>query len=125
MSRRFSRLSSGASGNGRARISDPHLQSSRTRLSGTQSRNRQSCARFLHGSPISRRAMSEDYAIYVDSEGPASLNNGAGVLTDHATLLEAVLACTEGSLQISDGGNKRRRTVALRACSTSPPPSDY
>jgi hypothetical protein len=38
------------------------------------------------------RAMSEDYAIYVDSERPASLNNGAGVLSDHATLLEAVLA---------------------------------
>ena len=33
-------------------------------------------------------AMSDDYKIYVD----ASRNNGAGVLTDCATLQEAVLA---------------------------------
>jgi hypothetical protein len=39
-----------------------------------------------------RTAMSEDYRIYVDGERPATLNNGAGVLTDHATLQEAVLA---------------------------------
>ena len=36
--------------------------------------------------------MSEDYRIYVDGERPATLNNGAGVQTDHATLQEAVLA---------------------------------
>ena len=36
--------------------------------------------------------MSEDYRIYVDGERPATLNNGAGVLTDHPTLQEAVLA---------------------------------
>jgi hypothetical protein len=36
--------------------------------------------------------MSEDYKIYVDGERPAELNNGAGVLTDHPTLQEAVLA---------------------------------
>jgi hypothetical protein len=36
--------------------------------------------------------MSGRYTIYVDGERPATLNNGAGVLTDHATLTEAVLA---------------------------------
>ena len=36
--------------------------------------------------------MSEDYKIYVDADWPATLNNGAGVLTDCATLQEAVLA---------------------------------
>ena len=36
--------------------------------------------------------MSEDYKIYVDADRPATLNNGAGVLTDCATLQEAVLA---------------------------------
>jgi hypothetical protein len=36
--------------------------------------------------------MSNDYTIYIDGERSATLNNGARVLTDHATLLEAVLA---------------------------------
>src|SRR5208283_3441273 len=36
--------------------------------------------------------MSDDYKIYVDAGQPATLNNGAGVLTDCATLQEAVLA---------------------------------
>lgn len=40
----------------------------------------------------SSTATSEDYRIYVDGERPATLNDGAGVLTDHATLQEAVLA---------------------------------
>ncbi|MGA9210444.1 MAG: hypothetical protein WB347_21800 [Terriglobales bacterium] len=36
--------------------------------------------------------MSDDYKIYVDATQLATLNNGAGVLTDCATLQEAVLA---------------------------------
>lgn len=36
--------------------------------------------------------MSEDFKIYVDAAWPATLNNGAGVLIDCATLQEAVLA---------------------------------
>jgi hypothetical protein len=36
--------------------------------------------------------MSDAYKIYVDAGLPATLNNGAGVLTDCATLQEAVLA---------------------------------
>ena len=36
--------------------------------------------------------MSDDYKIYVDAGHPATLNDGAGVLTDCATLQEAVLA---------------------------------
>ena len=36
--------------------------------------------------------MSDDYKIYVDAAQPATLNNGAGVLTDCPTLQEAVLA---------------------------------
>ncbi len=36
--------------------------------------------------------MSDDYKIYVDATQLATLNNGAGVLTDCATLKEAVLA---------------------------------
>ena len=36
--------------------------------------------------------MSDDYKIYVDADRPATLNNGAGVMTDCATLKEAVLA---------------------------------
>ena len=36
--------------------------------------------------------MSDDYKIYVDGGRPATLNNGAGALTDCATLQEAVLA---------------------------------
>ena len=36
--------------------------------------------------------MSDDYRICVDGSQPATLNNGAGALTDCPTLQEAVLA---------------------------------
>jgi hypothetical protein len=36
--------------------------------------------------------MSDDDKIYVDAGQPATLNNGAGALTDYPTLEEAVLA---------------------------------
>jgi hypothetical protein len=36
--------------------------------------------------------MADDYKIYVDASRPATFNNGAGALTDCATLQEAVLA---------------------------------
>ena len=36
--------------------------------------------------------MSDDYKIYVDGSQPATLNDGAGALTDCPTLQEAVLA---------------------------------
>ena len=36
--------------------------------------------------------MRDDYKIYVDASRPATLNDGAGALTDCATLQEAVLA---------------------------------
>ena len=36
--------------------------------------------------------MNEDHKIYVDGGRPATLNDGAGVSTDCATLQEAVLA---------------------------------
>ena len=36
--------------------------------------------------------MNEEYKIYVDGGRPATLNDGAGVLTDFATMQEAVLA---------------------------------
>ena len=36
--------------------------------------------------------MSDDYKICVDAGQPATLNDGPGVLTDCATLQEAVLA---------------------------------
>ena len=36
--------------------------------------------------------MSDDYNIYVDASRTATLNDGAGALTDCATLQEAVLA---------------------------------
>jgi hypothetical protein len=52
--------------------------------------------------------MSEDYRIYVDGGRPATLNNGAGVLTDHATLQEAVLAWRG-----LPPGQKLRATVKL------------
>jgi hypothetical protein len=35
---------------------------------------------------------SDDYKIYIDAGQPATLNNGAGVQTDCATLQEAVSA---------------------------------
>jgi len=36
--------------------------------------------------------VSDDYKIYVDGAQPATLKDGAGALTDCATLQEAVLA---------------------------------
>jgi hypothetical protein len=36
--------------------------------------------------------VSDDYKIYVDGAQPATLNDGAGALTDCPTLQEAVLA---------------------------------
>jgi hypothetical protein len=36
--------------------------------------------------------MSDDYKIYVDGGAPATLNDGAGISTDCATLQEAVSA---------------------------------
>jgi hypothetical protein len=36
--------------------------------------------------------ISDDYKIYVDAGRPATLNDGAGALTDYATLQEAVSA---------------------------------
>ena len=36
--------------------------------------------------------MSDDYKIYVDANRPSTLNDGAGVSTDCATLQEAVIA---------------------------------
>jgi hypothetical protein len=36
--------------------------------------------------------MNDSYKIYVDASRPATLNDGAGVLTDCATLQEAVVA---------------------------------
>ena len=40
--------------------------------------------------------MNEDYKIYVDAGQPATLNDGAGILTDCATLQEAALAWRRG-----------------------------
>jgi hypothetical protein len=37
------------------------------------------------------RRVTDDYKIYVDAGRPATLNDGAGILTDCATLQEAVL----------------------------------
>ena len=57
------------------------------------------CVRPIGGAGDEREAeenwgelMSDDYKIYVDPDRPSTLNDGAGVLTDYATLLEAVLA---------------------------------
>ena len=36
--------------------------------------------------------MTDDFKIYVDGARPATLDDGAGKLTDYATLQEAVLA---------------------------------
>ena len=52
--------------------------------------------------------MSEDYKIYVDGGQPATLNDGAGTLTDCATLQEAVLAW-----QRLAPGRKIRATVKV------------
>jgi hypothetical protein len=52
---------------------------------------------FIRSSSLTNKhlgcvAMRDDYKIYVDAGRPATLNNGAGALTDCATLPEAVLA---------------------------------
>jgi len=55
-----------------------------------------------------RLAMSKDYTIHVDDERPATLNNGAGAQTDHATLQEAVRAWRE-----LPSGQKLRATIRV------------
>jgi hypothetical protein len=52
--------------------------------------------------------MNDDYKIYVDAGRPATLNDGAGVLTDCPTLQEAVLAW-----QKLTPGQKVRATVKV------------
>ena len=52
--------------------------------------------------------MSDDYKIYVDGSQPATLNDGAGALTDCPTLQEAVLAW-----QRLPPGQKIRATVKV------------
>ena len=49
-------------------------------------------SRALPLQPRKGALISEDYRIYVDDEQPATLNDGAGALTDYRTLQEAVLA---------------------------------
>ncbi len=44
------------------------------------------------GPNFSGAPMTDDYRIYVDANWPATLNDGAGVLTDFPTLQEAVSA---------------------------------
>jgi len=51
---------------------------------------------------------TEDYKIYVDAGRPATLNNGAGALTDCATLQEAVSAW-----QLLAPEHKKRATVKV------------
>jgi hypothetical protein len=52
--------------------------------------------------------VSDDYKIYVDGSQPATLNDGAGALTDCPTLQEAVLAW-----QRLPPGQKIRATVKV------------
>ena len=52
--------------------------------------------------------MSDDYKIYVDGSQPATLNDGAGALTDCPTLQEAVSAW-----QRLPPGQKIRATVKV------------
>jgi hypothetical protein len=52
--------------------------------------------------------VSDDYKIYVDAEQPATLNEGAGVLTDCPTLQEAVMAWHKLS-----PGQKIRATIKV------------
>ena len=52
--------------------------------------------------------MSDDYKIYVNGSQPATLNDGAGALTDCPTLQEAVLAW-----QRLPPGQKIRATVKV------------
>ena len=52
--------------------------------------------------------MSDDYKIYVDGGQPATLNNGAGALTDCATLQQPVLAWQRLALE-----QKIRATVKV------------
>ena len=57
--------------------------------------------------------MNQDYKIYVDAGRPATLNDGAGVLTDFATLQEAVLAWQ----QLAPGGSDRRTVIRRKKLS--------
>ena len=51
------------------------------------------CRTALLGGPnLWGTPMTDDYRIYVDANWPATLNDGAGVLTDFPTLQEAVSA---------------------------------
>jgi hypothetical protein len=52
--------------------------------------------------------VSDEYKIYVDGSQPATLNDGAGALTDCPTLQEAVLAW-----QRLPPGQKIRATVKV------------
>ena len=52
--------------------------------------------------------MNEDYKIFVDGGLPATLNDGGGILTDCATLQEAVLAWHRLA-----SGQKMRATVKV------------
>ena len=52
--------------------------------------------------------MNEDYKIYVDAGQPATLNDGAGILTDCATLREAALAWHRLA-----SGQKMRATIKV------------
>lgn len=52
--------------------------------------------------------MSDDYKIYVDAAQPATLNDGAGALTDYPTLQEAVMAW-----QRLSPGHKIRATIKV------------
>ena len=52
--------------------------------------------------------MSDDFKIYVDAGQPATLNDGAGALTDCPTLQEAVLAWHK-----LPSGQKVRATVKV------------
>jgi hypothetical protein len=53
-------------------------------------------------------SVSDNYKIYVDGSQPATLNDGAGALTDCPTLQEAVLAW-----QRLSPGQKIRATVKV------------
>ena len=51
--------------------------------------------------------MRDDYKIYVDASRPATLNDGAGALTDCATLQGAVLAWHHAIARKSTFGERR------------------
>jgi hypothetical protein len=66
-------------------------------------------------------AVSDDTAIYVDAGRPATLNDGAGKLTDCATLQEAVVAWHAlPSAQDTGDGQGVRRTRVHRSSDTPP-----